>query len=89
MWEAHGTRESKGEFDIENTVKRQLRSCDPILKRHRIQALRVTCLHLASSYLWIGTTAGVTLSLGKCLKEFIILLKFVKGLCTKAGFRTV
>ena len=71
VWEA-GTREAANPCDIEKTVIRQLRSCDPILKRHRIQALRVTCLHLASSYLWVGTTAGVILSIG----WFLIFLIF-------------
>jgi len=62
MWEA-GTREAKTPVDIETYVVKQLASCDPILKRHRKQALRVTALHIAASYLWVGTTAGVILSI--------------------------
>ena len=58
----------KNGFEIVETyVVKQLASCDPILKRHRKQALRVTALHIAASYLWVGTTAGVILSIGEII----------------------
>ena len=57
----------KTPVDIETYVVKQLASCDPILKRHRKQALRVTALHIAASYLWVGTTAGVILSIGEII----------------------
>ena len=60
----------KTPVDIETYVVKQLASCDPILKRHRKQALRVTALHIAASYLWVGTTAGVILSIGEIIIQF-------------------
>ena len=57
----------KGPIDIETYVVKQLASCDPILRRHRKQALRVTCLYIAANYLWVGTTAGVILNIGEAI----------------------
>ena len=66
----------KTPVDIETYVVKQLASCDPILKRHRKQALRVTALHIAASYLWVGTTAGVILSIGEIILLWLISLEF-------------
>ena len=69
----------KTPVDIETYVVKQLASCDPILKRHRKQALRVTALHIAASYLWVGTTAGVILSIGEIILLWLIVMRIYES----------
>lgn len=38
---------------------------DDIIRQHKKNRLRIMCLLMTSSYLWVGTSAGVVLNIGK------------------------
>ena len=56
-------------IDLDSHVNRQLNAFstgkDDIIRQHKKNRLRIMCLLMTSSYLWVGTSAGVVLNIGK------------------------
>ncbi|KAF6768434.1 hypothetical protein AHF37_05689 [Paragonimus kellicotti] len=47
------------EIDLKPVVLQSLKHCDEIIKRHKEACLRVTCLTVCKDLLWVGTSAGI------------------------------
>ncbi|KAF5283417.1 hypothetical protein FQA39_LY04793 [Lamprigera yunnana] len=52
-----------GEVNIAPAVTKMLTSCDDIIRQHKAACLRVTSLLACKELLWIGTSAGVLLTM--------------------------
>ncbi|CBY09508.1 unnamed protein product [Oikopleura dioica] len=54
-------------IDLDSHVNRQLNAFstgkDDIIRQHKKNRLRIMCLLMTSSYLWVGTSAGVVLNI--------------------------
>ncbi|CAH1103614.1 unnamed protein product [Psylliodes chrysocephalus] len=51
------------EINVAPAVTKMLTSCDDIIRQHKAACLRVTALVTAKDLLWIGTSAGVVLTM--------------------------
>jgi len=51
------------DFDVSNAVNKMLASSDAIIRQHKAACLRITSLLVCKDLLWIGTSAGVVLTL--------------------------
>ena len=58
-------------IDLDSHVNRQLNAFstgkDDIIRQHKKNRLRIMCLLMTSSYLWVGTSAGVVLNIGNLI----------------------
>ncbi|XP_046669162.1 rho guanine nucleotide exchange factor 17-like isoform X2 [Homalodisca vitripennis] len=52
-----------GEVNIAPAVTKMLASCDDIIRQHKAACLRVTSLLASQDLLWVGTSAGVILTM--------------------------
>ncbi|XP_054270541.1 rho guanine nucleotide exchange factor 17 isoform X2 [Macrosteles quadrilineatus] len=52
-----------GEVNIAPAVTKMLASCDDIIRQHKAACLRVTSLLACQDLLWVGTSAGVILTM--------------------------
>ncbi|CAI2348202.1 unnamed protein product [Caenorhabditis sp. 36 PRJEB53466] len=50
------------QFNVASFVRSQLSGREHILREHKMGCLRISCLTVARSHLWIGTSAGFVLS---------------------------
>ncbi|XP_011065101.1 PREDICTED: rho guanine nucleotide exchange factor 17 isoform X2 [Acromyrmex echinatior] len=57
-----GTYECLTDINIAPAVTKMLASCDDIIRQHKAACLRVTALLACNELLWIGTRAGVLLT---------------------------
>ncbi|KYN28457.1 Rho guanine nucleotide exchange factor 17 [Trachymyrmex cornetzi] len=57
-----GTYECLTDINIAPAVTKMLASCDDIIRQHKAACLRVTALLACNELLWIGTSAGVLLT---------------------------
>ncbi|XP_034253940.1 rho guanine nucleotide exchange factor 17 [Thrips palmi] len=57
------TFEHLGEVNVAPAVTKMLASCDDIIRQHKAACLRVTSLLACKDLLWIGTSAGVILTM--------------------------
>ncbi|XP_061923218.1 rho guanine nucleotide exchange factor 17-like isoform X1 [Entelurus aequoreus] len=57
------TRESLMEVDVAPAVHKMLAGADAIIRQHKAACLRITALLACKDLLWIGTSAGVVLTL--------------------------
>uniref|UniRef100_A0A8C9W958 Rho guanine nucleotide exchange factor 17 n=1 Tax=Scleropages formosus TaxID=113540 RepID=A0A8C9W958_SCLFO len=57
------TYESLTEVDVAPTVHKMLASSDAIIRQHKAACLRITALLACKDLLWVGTSAGVVLTL--------------------------
>nr|XP_032811537.1 rho guanine nucleotide exchange factor 17-like [Petromyzon marinus] len=57
------TYECLAEVDVTAAVSRMLAGCDAIIRQHKSACLRVTSLTLGAELLWVGTSAGVLVTL--------------------------
>uniref|UniRef100_A0A1B6E9V0 DH domain-containing protein n=1 Tax=Clastoptera arizonana TaxID=38151 RepID=A0A1B6E9V0_9HEMI len=55
--------ECLGEVNIAPSVTKMLASCDDIIRQHKAACLRVTSLLACKDLLWVGTSAGVVLTM--------------------------
>ena len=51
------------EINVSNPVNKMLSNCDDIIRQHKAACLRITALLACKDILWIGTSAGVLLTL--------------------------
>ncbi|KAK3599920.1 hypothetical protein CHS0354_012562 [Potamilus streckersoni] len=51
------------EVSIANAVNQKLQSADDIIRQHKAACLRITALMVCKDLLWVGTSAGVILSI--------------------------
>ncbi|XP_074497979.1 rho guanine nucleotide exchange factor 17 [Sebastes fasciatus] len=58
------TLESLTEVDVAPAVHKMLAGADAIIRQHKAACLRITALLACKDLLWIGTSAGVVLTLG-------------------------
>ncbi|WKY01852.1 hypothetical protein Q1695_015678 [Nippostrongylus brasiliensis] len=49
-------------FSISACVRTQLAGREDIIREHRMGCLRISCITVAASQLWIGTSAGIVMS---------------------------
>ncbi|CAJ0598494.1 unnamed protein product [Cylicocyclus nassatus] len=49
-------------FGISACVRTQLAGREDIIREHKMGCLRITCITVAASQLWIGTSAGIVMS---------------------------
>ncbi|XP_014488562.1 PREDICTED: rho guanine nucleotide exchange factor 17 isoform X2 [Dinoponera quadriceps] len=57
-----GSYECLADINIAPAVTKMLASCDDIIRQHKAACLRVTALLACNELLWIGTSAGVLLT---------------------------
>ncbi|XP_061408611.1 rho guanine nucleotide exchange factor 17-like [Lethenteron reissneri] len=57
------TYECLAEVDVTAAVSRMLAGCDAIIRQHKSACLRVTSLTPGAELLWVGTSAGVLVTL--------------------------
>ena len=57
------TFEHLGDVNVAPAVTKMLASCDDIIRQHKAACLRVTSLLACKDLLWIGTSAGVVLTM--------------------------
>ncbi|XP_044741700.1 rho guanine nucleotide exchange factor 17 isoform X2 [Chrysoperla carnea] len=57
------TYEMLCEINVTPTVNKMLSSCDDIIRQHKSACLRVTALLACKDLLWVGTSAGVLLTI--------------------------
>ncbi|KAK3925866.1 Rho guanine nucleotide exchange factor 17, partial [Frankliniella fusca] len=57
------TFEHLGDVNVAPAVTKMLASCDDIIRQHKAACLRVTSLLACKDLLWIGTSAGVILTM--------------------------
>lgn len=57
------TYEPLCEINVAPSVTKMLTSCDDIIRQHKAACLRVTSLLACKDLLWIGTSAGVLLTM--------------------------
>ncbi|XP_051882636.1 rho guanine nucleotide exchange factor 17-like isoform X2 [Pristis pectinata] len=58
-----GTYENLAEVDVAPAVHKMLAGSDAIIRQHKAACLRITALLACKDLLWIGTSAGVVLTL--------------------------
>ncbi|XP_072170852.1 rho guanine nucleotide exchange factor 17-like [Diadema setosum] len=57
------TYQSVSQVDVTQTVHKMLASSDAIIRQHKAACLRITALLVCKDLLWVGTSAGVVLTL--------------------------
>ncbi|KAL7632553.1 UNVERIFIED_CONTAM: hypothetical protein RMT77_017120 [Armadillidium vulgare] len=57
------THESICEISVTSPVTKMLAGCDDIIRQHKLACLKVTALLACKDLLWIGTSAGVIITL--------------------------
>ena len=53
----------KVKTNTNNSFSKFCLACDDIIRAHKLGCLRVSCLHICKETLWVGTSAGVILSI--------------------------
>uniref|UniRef100_H2Y6B1 DH domain-containing protein n=1 Tax=Ciona savignyi TaxID=51511 RepID=H2Y6B1_CIOSA len=51
------------DVDVSQPVSKMLASCDAIIRQHKAACLRITALMVCKDLLWVGTSAGVVLTM--------------------------
>lgn len=51
------------DVNIAPTVNKMLSSCDDIIRQHKAACLRITSLLACKDLIWVGTSAGVILTI--------------------------
>ncbi|CAF1236085.1 unnamed protein product [Rotaria sordida] len=51
------------EISIRTAVTQKLQVCDDIIRAHKLGCLRVSALHVCKETLWVGTSAGVIITI--------------------------
>ena len=66
-------------MNIAPSVSKMLSSCDDIIRQHKAACLRITSLLACNDLIWVGTSAGVILTIQSLNKRCKISNPVVRG----------